>query len=474
MSSTSSPVPVNRLITYLRMLQRSKPGLPHGQLVCVSASHTITTTDALVQLASAVGPQIAILQVQADIIDDWSDETVNQLTVLARTYGFLLWEGGRILNPYLSSVGKPESESMGQRKEIMECIRRSYTKGGLNMASWAGLATAWASGVVAEKQETDMLIPTLKNAARETVSGIAQTITTEITAEVTKGDQQARDEHHLSDISMHQDELQDEIGDVGLTPNYLRPEDLGDATPLPPRKASTISLTQTITQHTETSVSSPSITERRGSVEDALLQFTIPADDISPPPLLVRGLVLCLPSLRLSIFTPEYRRSCLAAARANRDFVIGFISKEPWTVISQTDDILDLNETNATESRSSREETGGRDSDVVPDWFIVFSPITENSANSANYEESDARENRSSSRRGNNGTKEAIPPATGTQPQSASATQSSQASRLSAIVEQAMAVREATTKKEATTPRQSGRKRNRTNIFYIPIVKLGL
>ncbi|KAL1856177.1 hypothetical protein Plec18167_006491 [Paecilomyces lecythidis] len=470
MSSTSSPVPVNRLITYLRMLQRSKPGLPHGQLVCVSASHTITTTDALVQLASAVGPQIAILQVQADIIDDWSDETVNQLTVLARTYGFLLWEGGRILNPYLSSVGKPESESIGQRKEIMECIRRSYTRGGLNMASWAGLATAWASGVVAEKQETDMLIPTLKNAARETVSGIAQTITTEITAEGTMGDHQVLDDHHLSDISVHQDE----VADAGLTPNYLRPEDLGDVTPLPPRKASTISLTQTITQRTETSVSSPSITDRRGSVEDALLQFTIPADNIAPPPLLVRGLVLCLPSLRLSIFTPEYRRSCLAAARANRDFVIGFISKEPWTVISQTDDILDLHETNATESRSSREETGGRDSDVVPDWFIVFSPITENSANSANYEESDARESRSSSQRGDNGTKEVTSPATGKQSESASATLSSQASRLSAIVEQAIATREATSKKEASTTRQSGRKRNRTNIFYIPIVKLGL
>ncbi|KAJ9211432.1 hypothetical protein DTO166G4_6946 [Paecilomyces variotii] len=469
MSSTSSPVPVNRLITYLRMLQRSKPGLPHGQLVCVSASHTITTTEALLQLASAVGSQIAILQIQADIIDDWSDETVNQLMVLAKTYGFLLWEGGRILNPYLSSLGKRESESIGQRKEIIECIRRSYTKGRLNMASWAGLATAWASGVMAEKQETDMLIPTLKNAARETVSVIAQTITTEITAEGTKGDHQTQDDHQLPDSFVDQDES----GDGGLTPSYAITKDLGDVMPLPPRKASTISLTQTITQHTETSLSSPSIIERRDSVEDVLLQFTITGDDIPPPPLLVRGLVLCLPSLRLSIFTPEYRRSCLAAARANRDFVIGFVSKEPWTVISRTDDILDVHEVSASEAHSSREEAGGRDSDVVPDWFIVFSPITEIAANSSSHEESDAREHRSSNQRGN-GTEEVDCLASGTLPESGPATQSSQASRLSAIVQQAMAVRDETSKKEAGTARQSGRKPNRTNILYIPIVKLGL
>lgn len=446
------------------MLQRSKPGLPHGQLVCVSASYTITTTDALLQLASAVGPQIAILQVQADIIDDWSEETVHQLIILAKRYGFLLWEGGRVLNPYLTSVGKPVSETIGHMKEIMEGIRRTYTKGTISVASWAVLATAWASGVTAENQEADMLIPSLKNAARETVAGIAQTITTEITAD------QAANHQPLPDISVDQTETCDK----GLTPNYLNPQETGDVTPAPPRKSSTISLTQTITQHTETSVSSSSVTERRyskdSSLEDALLQFTTPLDDIPLTPVLSRGLILCLPSSKNSRFTVEYRRSCLAAARANRDFVIGFISREPWTDISRADDILDTPDSNTSEVRNSREETSGRDSDVQHDWFVVLSPITDIQGNPSIPGEIDRQKSISSSQRESGIDEEVLSPTSGTRPPEPL---SPQASLLSAIVEQAMAVREAASK-DASTTRQSGRKRSKLNIIYIPIIRLGL
>ncbi|OJJ45705.1 hypothetical protein ASPZODRAFT_17152 [Penicilliopsis zonata CBS 506.65] len=324
MANPSEPTPLagtNRLITYLRTLATSKRSLPHGQLVCVCASHTISTTDALLELAESIGPHIAILQVQADIIDDWNEETGRRLMVLAKRYAFLIWEGGRILNASVDVVGKQSNESNEVKKTVIDLIRKKYTKGVIKPASWAGIATAWASGVAVDNQEADMLIPSLKAAARETVADTVQTIRTEITAE------QSDD---------YEDEPDNEITDVKFTVNHDLGSELvvnnddysinGDGLPL--RKASTISLTQTITQHTEPSQGQ----ESSDSFEEAAV---FPIDDLPPPPLLARGLVLCLPSANDTSFTSEYRETCIAAARANQDFVIGFMSTEPWDIASQ-------------------------------------------------------------------------------------------------------------------------------------------
>ncbi|KAL4976972.1 hypothetical protein BDW66DRAFT_133576 [Aspergillus desertorum] len=335
MDPSSTPaLPGNRLIAYIQSLAKAKYGLPYGLPVCVAPSHTVTSTDALLRLASLVGPYITILQVQADIIDDWSEDTIRQLTLLAKRYSFLLWEGGRILNATIGVVGRQKTESREVRNTLVDLIRKKYTKGTVKPASWANISTAWASGVAANNQAADILIPTLKAAAREAVADAVQTIKTEITADTGSNRPfAAHDSFGLGtngDPSHQRQRSQYEI-EAGEN-NSLT---------LPPRKASTISLTQTISQHTEDSTDALNGTESYES-EDIWDFGVAPAPiidaELPPPPLLSRGLLLCLPSVTDSAFTLEYRKSTMAAAYANQDFVLGFICGEPWHLVSQQDD----------------------------------------------------------------------------------------------------------------------------------------
>ncbi|KAL1983616.1 hypothetical protein VTN96DRAFT_10195 [Rasamsonia emersonii] len=351
----ASSLPVNPVTAYLRELQHSKTGLPHGQLVCVSASPTVTTTDALLRLAASVGPHIAIFQVHADIIDDWSSYTVHELTLLAKKHNFLLWEGGRLLNFSSDIPSTSQAESRERRREDVDMVRRMYTKGVVSVASWAGLATSWASAVPAQQQDSDILIPVLKGAAREAVAKIAQTIRTEITAEGTPNDEQDGD-------------------DAGVM-YHLRPADVDVNTNLEPpvRRASTISLTRSITQHSEPS--SPSSPRDTLQPSENITENGIYADwpnALSPSPLLARGLVLCLPSATDFPFSVAYRDSCLAAARANRDFVVGFLCNEPWTLVSQRSDVLDVNR--ATSGGDKRDGDSPAQEERE-ESFIIFSPL---------------------------------------------------------------------------------------------------
>ncbi|KAI9373122.1 hypothetical protein BJX61DRAFT_404312 [Aspergillus egyptiacus] len=326
-------LPGNRLIDYVRSLVKAKKGLPYGLPVCVTPSHTVTNTDALIRLASLVGPYISILQVHADIIDDWSEETIRQLTSLAKKYAFLIWESGRILNSTVDLVGRQKLESREVRNELVDLNRKKYTKGRVKPASWANISTAWASGVAVDDQAADILIPALKAAAREAVADTVQTIRTEITAE--------NNSDRLSKSPVH-DPISD--SDSGhLTSEYAVEE--SNLEP-PPRKASTISLTQTITQHTEDSNNELVETDsyEPKDIWDYGAAPPPPIDtDLPPHPLLARGIVLCLPSSADSSFTSDYRQSCVAAACANQDFVIGFLCGEPWHLVSQhPDKILSL------------------------------------------------------------------------------------------------------------------------------------
>ncbi|RAK95394.1 uncharacterized protein BO80DRAFT_264628 [Aspergillus ibericus CBS 121593] len=352
--------PGNRIVSYLQTLAKSKSELPYGLPVCVSPSHTVTTTDSLLHLASLVGPHISILQVHADIIDDWSEDTVRQLTTLAKKHGFLIWESGRILNATVDVVGRQKTESREARNGVVDLIRKKYTRGVVKPASWAGLSTAWASGAAVYNQEADILIPTLKAAAREAVADTVQTIRTEITAnsfasEQSFDDQDSAQSQHLTEYAVDHSGLE-----------------------LPPRKASTISLTQTITQHTEDSsdypLESPQF-ERHGFEFATLSPSTIP-EDLPPPPLLARGLVLCLPSRTDTSFTPDYRQSCIAAARANQDFVVGFLSGEPWHLTSQRTDIFETGLPSYGDEQQQLSPYSSDDDEALP-HFALFSPISQ-------------------------------------------------------------------------------------------------
>lgn len=475
-SSASSLGPVNPQVTYLRTLQRSKKGLPHGQLVCVSASHTITTTEGLLHLASSVGPHIAILKVHSDLIDDWSQETVRKLVQLSKKYGFLIWEGGRVLNPYVNFVGKQRPDSRAAMKDDVDAIRKSYTRGPVSIASWAGLATAWASGITVDSHEVDILIPALKSAARETVAGISQTITTEITAEGVPSEDEAGDD---GDDDARDENKNENYGGQDL--GFLSPDSTtgstGNEFPFwSIRKSSVISLTQTITQHTEPSEPSSPIPERHEhehDLVDKLVQSPGIAGDVPPPPVLARGLVLCLPSASNTLFTPEYRRSCLLAARTNRDFVLGFICNEPWTSVSQRDDILDDVKSEASHESEADEERSAAYADERLDSFVVFStiPVSPNQLHTTCGKhrpgieaiiETDSDE-------------DVLSPATVRPSRSLSDALNPQAALLHAIIDQALASRKlAAAQDNKDTASAGGRKKNRSNIIHIPIVTLGL
>ena len=463
--SDSFSFPGNRLTSYLQTLATTKKGLPHGIPVCVCTSHTITTTEALVQLASSLGPHIAILKVFADIIDDWSEETVQQLLALARQHAFLIWEGGRILNSTVDVTGKQKTETKEVRNELVDLVRKKYTRGVVKTASWAGLATAWASGVGENNQEADILIPALKAAARETVANTMQTIRTEITAE------KSSNERPLDNANEH--DTVEEDGPQHLTSDYVVVDD--DSLGPPHRKASTISLTQTITQHTEDSTDAVSLRSEKSegndhlAVENGQKRPSITPDDneLPPPPLLARGLVLCLPSESTDAFTPDYRKSCIAAARANQDFVIGFLSSGQWHIVSQRDDLLDVDA-----PESDGEQTNGQ-TNMVSDWdedkpfhLAIFSLISHRLSHMHGkhlYGDDDNEDEQDA----NNDEPFSPTPVVAT---SSVDDSNPLASKLESVVGRALKFREASSNGEMNG--QSNRTRNGPRIMHVPIVSM--
>ncbi|OQD78216.1 hypothetical protein PENDEC_c001G03729 [Penicillium decumbens] len=291
--------PHNEILEYIQKLAETKKGLPSGQPVCVLASHLITDTEGLVQFAEEIGPHIAILQVQADIIDNWSNHTIDQLTYLSKKHGFILWEGSRVLNSLVNFMGR-DSANWDQRNILADMIKRNYTNGPVKVGRWAGMATAWAPGAPVDKQEEDILIPTLRKAAREAVASTYKTIQTEISA--------AENEDGPEEDTSEETPTTDGWPEFSLNNGIAM------------RKSSTISVTETITMQ-------PHIQ---------------PEDGVPPPPLLARGLALSLPSASGTAFTFEFRQSTIAAACSNRDFVVGFLTSEPFFTEYHGNNVMEL------------------------------------------------------------------------------------------------------------------------------------
>lgn len=58
--------------------------------VCVAAD--VTKSHELLALAKSLGPHIAVLKTHSDAVADWSEETQNELTRLAKEQEFLIME----------------------------------------------------------------------------------------------------------------------------------------------------------------------------------------------------------------------------------------------------------------------------------------------------------------------------------------------------------------------------------------------
>jgi hypothetical protein len=307
------------------------------------------------------------------------------------------------------------------------------------------------SPVPPQKQYTDILIPVLKGAARETVAKMAQIIRTEITVD----HEAPLDERSLS--------------------SHLLAVDSADGEEEPiARRASTISLTRSITQRSEPS--SPALLHdfRRSSehsvVEERLLQYADNSCIIHSPPLLARGIMLCLPAVQGSPFLPWYRKSVLTAARANHDFVVGFLCNEPWTVVSQGFDILGPDMFGPDpEDQEEHEEWNN-------EFFVIVSPLPANinRFQPVVYEqnsESDDDEDMDSTHRQppELANKDSSNKPTAEQPQAP------QARVLYTTLTRAIAARKASALKDQNrTEKTSATQRSGPDILHIPLITLGL
>ncbi|KAJ5458501.1 hypothetical protein N7475_009889 [Penicillium sp. IBT 31633x] len=296
--------PENPILAYLQTLAATKKSLFYGQPIVAYASISHPDSASLLRLAADIGPHIAILNIPADVIDDWSSDTIEQLQYLARKHAFLLWEGSKILNPLMNFMARADAP-LEAKQVLIDVIKKSYTSGPLRTATWSNLAISWAPATPMDQQENDILIPTLRLAAREAVATTTKTIQTEIFAET---------DNHLSTEEVEM------IMPLGKTSNgwqEFSPNNTGSAL----RKSSTISVT----------------------TESVTSDAHLPADDGVPtPPLLARSIALSLPSSAETPFTSEFRQSTIAAACANSDFVAGFLTNDPYFVEHRGNDIFEL------------------------------------------------------------------------------------------------------------------------------------
>ncbi|KAJ5089284.1 hypothetical protein N7532_007968 [Penicillium argentinense] len=298
--SAVDDAPVNPILNYIQQLTETKKGLPFHQPVAVLTSHTVTDSATLFRLVSEIGPHIAVLQVQADVIDDWSDEVIDQLTYSAKKYGFILWEGSRILNSTVNLMGRGRA-NLATRKTIADLAKGRYVNGAAKTATWANLATSWASGVALDQQEQDVLLPTLRKAAREAVATTAKTIETEIS---------------VADGAEPVEQEQTPTSPPTQNGWHEFSADMGYAL----RKSSTISVTESVT----------------------LQPHVEPEDGVPAPPLLSRAMALCLPCDVDTAFTLEFRQGTIAAACANQDFVAGLLTSEPLFCEYHGNNLIDL------------------------------------------------------------------------------------------------------------------------------------
>lgn len=298
--STVDDAPINPILDYIQKLAEVKKGLPFGHPVAVLTSHTVTDSATLFRLVSEIGPHIAILKVQADVIDDWSDEVIDQLIYAAKKHGFILWEGSRILNSTVNLMGRGRA-NLATRKTIADLAKGRYVNGIYKPASWANLATAWAPGVALDEQEQDVLLPTLRKAAREAVATTVKTIETEISVAESRD---SVEQEHTPTVSSNENGWHEFATDLGCAL----------------RKSSTISVTESVTQqpHVETD------------------------DGLPAPPILNRGMAICLPSDVDMVFTLEFRQGTIAAACANQDFVTGLVTSEPLFCDYHGNNLIDL------------------------------------------------------------------------------------------------------------------------------------
>lgn len=106
--------------------------------LCVAAD--LTTTQAILNLAEAIGPHICVLKTHVDIIDDFTPEFIASLRGLADKHEFLLMEDRKFA-------------------DIGNTVSLQYGGGAFSIAKWADLVTAHSLAGAAMLRGLDAVAP---------------------------------------------------------------------------------------------------------------------------------------------------------------------------------------------------------------------------------------------------------------------------------------------------------------------------
>ncbi|KAL8894278.1 MAG: hypothetical protein Q9207_008524, partial [Kuettlingeria erythrocarpa] len=283
--------------------------------LCVSAD--VHTTSALLRLAEEVGDSICVLKTHADIIDDFSDRTIKGLQEIATRKCFLIFEDRKF-----GDIG----------------IQSQYTRGPMRIATWAHLTNAHIFPGPA-------LIPTLQSAATSTLISLNQSVSTEIStgtprSSIDGGGTTETDTEESTDPSPTTTTTSPKKKPSSAA-NLLPSSQPGSSSsffnrPLSPadvdmshRRTSIVTATTTISQTYEPSPPNPATLSRTlSSSSDPAIDRPSALAQLGPPPHARGLLLLAQMSSQDNMFTPAYTSACVSAARAHKDFVLGFVAQE--------------------------------------------------------------------------------------------------------------------------------------------------
>ncbi|KAL8827094.1 MAG: hypothetical protein Q9191_003393 [Dirinaria sp. TL-2023a] len=274
--------------------------------LCVSAD--VHTSSALLRVAEDVGDYICVLKTHADIIDDFSDQTIKRLKEVSRRKNFLLFEDrklGDIGSALYSIRGRGAARLTGLNPGT---VQAQYTRGPLAIAKWAHITNAHIFPGPA-------IITSLQSAANETLFSLNQSVSTEISTGTPR---------HSFDGSANGDEvamaaaLEPSSHTIGMIPSPQDP--FG-------RKGSIVTATTTISQTFEPGPPSPGLYRSLSSGEGDAGDKELALQELGPPPHARGLLLLAQMSSEGHMLNEAYTSACVDAARKHTDFVLGFIAQ---------------------------------------------------------------------------------------------------------------------------------------------------
>ncbi|CAI6336337.1 unnamed protein product [Periconia digitata] len=282
--------------------------------LCVSAD--VETSAELLALAEEVGDSICIFKTHCDIVTDWSDRTARELTEISQRKFFIVFEDRKFA-------------------DIGETVQKQYTSGYHRIAYWSQITNAHVlpgpAIVTALHQAADVTIAKLNTGVYTNISsnprprkihGVAG-----IEEEDDVEDDDDDDDEKITKDKEDQAEQDAKDNDVALAtpPANEEFEERKLAAQPKDRKHSVVSVSTTISFRHESI--SPRPDPEFSNDEAFIVSKDTMLKRLETVPILRQLLLLAEMSSEGHLMTPEYQQKTVEIARANSQFVMGFIAQ---------------------------------------------------------------------------------------------------------------------------------------------------